>query len=156
MIAQQANSLCVEIIYRLRGDPTWHAHRVNPVDYFEPAGPEGHLEVDSVPRYDHAVQFLQLDTKEVDIVRVVIDSPGIKRRTITETFWHGGTCRAIERQDSGITVDWEMILEVLVCDHPPTWNIVRLIRADGIVVPVYHGVITKNEDGSESELSFQT
>lgn len=64
----------------------------------------------STLRDNHAIDFLAIDKSEVEATRLIIDDVvAYRQQSITETFWNGGSGRAIERQDSPSEA-WELII----------------------------------------------
>lgn len=45
----------------------------------------------------------------------------------------------------------EIITQTLIETAPLIYEIVKFRKMDDMVIPIYHGFITKNEDGSEKE-----
>jgi len=72
-------------------------------------------------------------------------------RVIRETFWNDGQNRVIEREDGSFAPYWEAIVETKISEFPPVWEVLRLGRRQGILIPWYHGFIRDNEDGSQTE-----
>jgi hypothetical protein len=142
----------VTIEFKLQGSEEWLSIPLSTDQYFD-LEPGERPSMNSVPDYVHAVQYLKVPRESVHMTRLTLeDSSDQARRFITETFWNQGENRVIERLDTGTKPFWEMIVEVKVIESPPTWEILRLRRQDGIPLPSYHGFITNNEDGSQTEV----
>lgn len=106
-----------------------------------------------VPIHDHAIDYLPEPAESIEWTRLVVDDQARNRHLeITETFWNGGLNRVIERLDSGSDSYNEIILDMRAPGTSGTsQEIVRLVRRDGRLEPCYHGFLTLNEDGAETE-----
>lgn len=135
----------------LSSNADWQFVELAPQEYFD-LEPDEAVEIDSIPEYNHAIDYLGLDSSEIDTtVLILTDEEREARRAITETFWNNGQNRLIERVDSGRDPYWEMILEVQTSNIPPTWEVLRVCREDGAMKPIYHAFIRDNHDGSQIE-----
>lgn len=124
---------------------------LTPEAYFDlEPGEEATLK--SVPRHDHAVEYLPVALSQVRMTRLQLLNEAVgTRRSITESFWNDGKNRVIERLDSGPVPYWEMIFDSLVSEEPKVREILRLVRQDDALTPVYHGFFQSNTDGSRTE-----
>lgn len=148
------SSIHVTIEYSRVGETDWLKRRLRADEYFEIPPDGAPIDIDSVPLHSHAVDYLDLEPCDVRVVRLVISgSPNGSSRTITETFWNEGKCRVTERADAGVHSYWELIIESRVTDEPPEWDILRFVRKEGVLVPIYHAIIRENADGSQEENS---
>jgi hypothetical protein len=146
-----ASHIDITIDFKRTNSTDWESVRLTPEEFFElePGETPG---LDSVPAHDHAVQYLQFDPRRVRTTRLSIRDPARNdERRIIETFWNDGQNRVIERIDTGAAPHWEMILEMHVGEGPTVWEIVRLGREGDVLVPLHHGHITDNQDGSQTE-----
>lgn len=148
---RQHSNISIKLEYMLLDSNIWASVTLLPEEYFD-LDPDEEITLDCVPKYNHAIDYLDCD--KVCNTRLEISDLSTKAtRGITETFWNDGKNRIIERIDKGSGLDYnEMILEITVSESPLTWEIVRLHRQDGLLIPNYHGYITKNADGSETEI----
>ncbi len=147
------NGISVTINYKLAGSAEWKSINLLPEEYFDLDEGEK-IAWDSVPIHNHAKDYLNIgNLNEVLHTKLeIVDALTRVTKLITETFWNDGRNRAIERSDTGPGVDyWELIIEVMIGETPLVWEILRLDRVDGVLVPNYHGLIQRNEDGSEIE-----
>ena len=146
------DEMCIEISWRSSGSDDWLSRSVSPLEYFEPD--ERSFEFDSIPRFDHAVEYLSLKRDDVAATKITLTNSKQKRsRMISEKFWNNGKNRIIERFDESDAPYWEMILESRSVEHPKTVEIMRIGRdPDGIVGPLSHVFLTEQEDGSHSEI----
>ncbi|MGB0386415.1 MAG: hypothetical protein ACPGWR_16515 [Ardenticatenaceae bacterium] len=148
---KQQSSVQITLKYKTVTNPDWLFLDLAPQEYFD-LEPEEEVEIDSIPEYNHAIDYLALDSREIDTtVLILTDEEQETRRAITETFWNHGQNRLIERVDSGTNPYWEMILEVQTGQTPPTWEVLRVCREDGAMKPIYHAFIRDNHDGSQIE-----
>ena len=146
----------VRIEYLEKYASVWVSNEIALEAYFDEDNEP--LSWESVPLHNHAVDYLEIGKDKLQATRVVIDDNFAKvKRTITENFWNKGKNRLIERIDEGEEItDQEIILELLLNEHPETWEILRCHRDNGILKINYHGFIAINEDGSEVERKIET
>lgn len=148
---KNTSNIQVEIYYQLIDSRDWIFLEVTPDEYFD-LEPDEQVELDSLPRYNHAIDYLDVENERVIATKIILIDEILKaKRSIVERYWNHGRNRAIERTDMGADPYWEMILEVQVSANPPLWEIIRLGREDGVMTPLYHGFIQDNDDGSQTE-----
>ncbi len=148
---KQESPVQVMLKYKTFSQADWQFIELAPQEYFD-LEPNEEVEIDSIPEYNHAIDYLALDSSEIETtVLILTDEEQQARRAITETFWNNGQNRLIERVDSGCDPYWEMILEVQTAHTPPTWEVLRVCREDGAMKPIYHAFIRDNHDGSQLE-----
>jgi hypothetical protein len=141
----------VTIDYKLINSDRWESVEISPDVYFE-LDPGEEIELNSIPRYNHAIQYLNLAPKTILITKLtLVDKLRNNERLIVETFWNNGENRVIERIDRDSHPYWEMILESKISNSPPLWEILRLGRQDGCLTRLYHGFIQESNDGSQTE-----
>lgn len=141
----------IELEWRPVGSIGWESRSLSPEEYFD--YDERPFQLDSVPRFDHAIEYLGVDRREVLGTRITVaDSQTQYRRVIAESFWNGGTNRVIERVDETDAPYWEMIVESRMSDEPSTIEVLRIGRDErGNPVPLSHVFLTEQSDGSHSE-----
>jgi len=146
----------VTIEYRTIGSKDWRSVTISPEEYFDLEQGE-EIDWDCVPRYNHAIDYLEVGKVALRNTRLTIVDPGAGvTKQINETFWNSGKNRAIERTDKGPQIDyWELILEVSANEASETWEILRLDRSEGVMTPNYHGFIQRLDDGSEVETKVE-
>lgn len=146
----------VVLEYRCIGSKDWQSVSMSPEDYFDLDDGEA-LSWDCAPQHSHAIDYLEIERRMIRNTKVTISDENLKVTTqITETFWGEGKNRVVERTDAGPSVNyWELIVETMINEMPPTWDILRLDRAEGVVGPNYHGVIVQNNDGSQTETKVE-
>ncbi len=144
-------ALEVFIDYKRLGSDEWLRMTIPPHEYFDPH--EEILGMDSVPRHNHAIDYLKGIPKVcVEATRLTIaDTKVGKSGTITETFWNGGENRVIERRDLFGQDDWELIIDVVVTDDPYVSECLRIGRVRGTIQVLSHVFIERRTDGSEKE-----
>lgn len=153
MNPRQVGEITIE--YKTTESTEWKILRLSPEEYFE-SEPDGGVTEDSIELHDHAVDYLDVDRQTLQVTRLTLSEAARgARRTITETFWNEGLSRIIERIDTGPEPSSELIIDARFGDSPPTWDVLRVVREDGVLRPVHHGVIRENEDGSQTETRFK-
>jgi hypothetical protein len=139
------------IEYQLTDNKKWESVELTPDKYFD-FEPDEKIDLNSVPKYNHAIEYLGSDHHRVGITKLlIIEEASQTKRSIIETFWNKGENRLIERFDSEPNPYWEMILEIKVSEVPPVWEILRLGKKDGVMTPWYHAFLQDNDDGSQTE-----
>ena len=143
----------IKIKYALIGEEEWHTVDIFPQDYFDLDEGEV-IEVDSIPMYNHAIDYIKKDSNKVINTIIIIEDKGNKEKmVINESFWNNQQNRIIEKIYFGIDFREELVIvETKVKDKPIVYEITKAIRKDGILMPVYHGFITENDDGSQTEI----
>lgn len=143
----------IKIKYTLIGEEEWHTIDIPPQDYFDLDEGEV-IEVDSIPMYNHAIDYIKKDSNKVINTTIIIEGEGNKEKiVINESFWNKQQNRIIEKTYHGIDFREELVIvETKVKEEPVIYEITRAIRKDGILIPVYHGFITENDDGSQTEI----
>lgn len=145
----EAARMTITLEYRSADSAAWRSVQLQPEQYFEllPGETPG---IGGVARHAHGIDYLAADARPVRATRLtLVDRSCGDERVITETFWNEGRNRAIERTDRGLRPDWELILAFE--SDGAIEEIVRIGRADGIPVPLYHGFMRPNGDGSFTE-----
>lgn len=145
------SSVQIMLKYKTLSHGDWQFVELAAQDYFD-LEPDEEVEIDSIPEYNHAIDYLALDSSQIETTMLILtDEERQAHRAITETFWNNGQNRLIERVDSGSDPYWEMILEVRTGQTPSTWEVLRVCREDGAMKPIYHAFIKDNHDGSQLE-----
>lgn len=150
--------IAVSVSYRLSGSSSWRTVDVPHSDYFDLSCLDEleSLEVDSVPLHDDVLDYVaEIDEEavtRVEAARITIQAidTGVVLKFST-TFWNGQRNRITERVHSQQVDDYELVIVTTVSETPPTTEILRIIRRNGILVPVLHSHIIDNPDGSETE-----
>jgi hypothetical protein len=145
-------SMKITIAYKFNHSNSWEYMSLHPDEYFD-LEPEEKFTLDSVPKYNHAIEYLNIDITEINATKLsIIDENTENKCLIIEKFWHGGKNRLIERHDFGDSPYWEMILEQELTENPAVWEVMRLGKEDEVIVLLYHGFLQDNDDGSQTEI----
>lgn len=127
---------------------------LTPEEYFE-LEPGEEASIQSIPRYNHAIDYLDIEARSVQNTRLQIsDSEARQKTVVMETFWKSGENRIIETHDldAGGASHWEMIVSTRIKQDPATTQILRFTRdQSGPVQLLSHLHIRENLDGSETE-----
>ena len=111
-------------------------------------------EIDSVPKHNHAIEYLDADPGKIQhTVLAIANTETGASKVISETFWNGGKNRIIEtnEKDDDARGNSELIVETAVNDQPLVTEIVRASRQEGPWALAYHVFIRRNPDGTEME-----
>lgn len=149
----------VTLRYRLRDEDDWRTREVSierlfgggaerPVDLFH--------DVDWVPQHA-AVNLLEdITAADVAVTELTFEGRGGERLTIKETFWNHGRSRVIEvmqQREQDREPHWEVILD-LRREAGETYEVIRLGRENGAVVPLHHAVSHARPDGSIQDVTL--
>jgi hypothetical protein len=139
-------------LYRSSRNAEWSQIELTPQEYFDP-DLDKPLDIDSVPRHDHALAYLNAESsKQITLTRMIVENRSQqKQREIATTYWNEGKNWAAEVKEihNGNLAYWELILNTLVSDNPEVWEVLRLGREDGLLTVYSHSVIERRSDGSE-------
>lgn len=144
----------IRIDYQLVDSSEWCQIHLSPEQYFDLEVGEELSIGESVARFNHAIEYLDIPLEKLRATRLVVeDGEAGKRREISESYWKNGRNSLIERRDflHDKETYYEMIQEIHMAENPPTWEIIRVIREDNILQPIFHSRIVTNPDGSERE-----
>ncbi len=153
------NYIYIKISYLISGLDEWKSLELSPHEYFDFQYTDIHdSDIDSVPKYDHAIDYINIDKKEVSATILQLsDRISEERIEIRTSYWNDGNNMIIERRDSGPNrLYYELIYSFKMSERPETYEIFRAVKKDCIFVPVYHGIIKNNTDGSQSETKIKT
>ncbi len=150
-----APDLRIAIGYKTSESDAWVSVVLSPEEYFD-IEPDEVVGLNSVPKHNHGIDYLALDRLSVTTTKITLtDLRSGSSRVMQESFWNNGQNRVIERTDSGDDEYWEMILDTHPDGSPLQREILRLVRRDGVVTPIYHGFFRQNQDGSKSETKIE-
>jgi hypothetical protein len=148
----------VKLRYRLQDDESWHERHVEFEEFFGGGAerPEDLFnDVDWVPQHA-AVNILDdLEATDVAVTEVVFESDAGEMLAIKETFWNRGHSRFIEitqRLANGETHS-EVIFD-LRREAGDTYELIRLSRERGAMVPIHHAVSHARPDGSKRDVTL--
>lgn len=120
------------LCYQRRDSADWEELALSAAQYYEPT--EDKLDWDSVPRHDHAFQYLAVSRAQLaQTVIFLYDDQGRLCCTLREMFWNRGRNHLIHRID----IDGELIITQLYeGDDDAPVHIVRynLMRDEGPVI----------------------
>jgi hypothetical protein len=145
--------ISISIRYKLVDHSTWQTTDFRPEVFFD-LDPGEPAEIDSVPKHDHAIDYIDVDPGKIQhTVLAITNTETRASRTISETFWNGGKNRIIETNDKGgaTPANSELIVETAVKDQPLVTEIVRASKQQGPWALAYHVFIMRNPDGTEME-----
>lgn len=147
------DSVTIKIEYKLDGSETWEFISLSPEDYFDLDEYE-QIEIDCIPKYNYAIDYIEQDKEKIINTKITItDKNSNKEKIFLQFYWNKQQNSIVERIDSGENYnDNEIIIETKIQESPPKFEIMRLIRKDGFLAPIYHGFITDNNDGSQTEI----
>lgn len=148
----------VTLRYRLQDDEDWHEREVDFEEFFgggaqRPANLFN--DVDWVPQHA-AVNLLEdIEMADVTVTEVTFAGPEGERLTVKETFWNHGRSRVIEvmQQLADSEPYWEVIVD-LRREAGETYELIRLGREHGAVVPLHHAVSHARADGSVQDVTL--
>jgi hypothetical protein len=149
----------VTLRYRLREDEHWHTREVGFEELFGGGTerPEDLFhDVDWVPQHA-AVNLLEdIVTADVAVTELTFEGHGGERLTINETFWNHGRSRIIEimqQREQQAEPYWEVIVD-LRREVGETYELIRLGRENGAVVPLHHAISHARPDGSVQDVTL--
>jgi hypothetical protein len=147
----QHSDIEITIEYQQVGQAQEQIKTLELEDYFD-LEPDEQADLDSCPHYNHAMDYLDLDSEQIQFTRLIVaNRRTLEQRVILEKFWNQGRNRIIERTDSGRSPYAETILEIQISQSPPVWEILRLGQENGSLTPLYHAFLQDNDDGSQTE-----
>lgn len=149
----------VMLRYRLRGEEDWHTREVAFEELFGGAAerPEDLFgDVDWVPQHTTVNLLEDIVAADVAVTELAFEGHSGERLTINETFWNHGRSRIIEvmqRRDESSEPYWEVIVD-LRREAGETYELIRLGRENGAVVPLHHAISHARADGSVQDVTL--
>jgi hypothetical protein len=149
-------SVEVTISFKRIGSSEWSRVGIPAGDYFDQEWNEGEtLGVDSVPRYDDAIQYLEgMSEGDVDATQIEVEDRLLgKRRVVAVVYWNRGTNSTAEISEfEGLTMTyWELIFDTLVSRNPRIYEVLRVGRSSGLITVLSHCFIEARPDGTERQ-----
>ena len=144
------DQLQVMLNYKLLKSEEWITLSISPDDYYD-LEPGEIPEADSIPKNNHAIDYINEDKGNIETTKIIICSNNKITKLINEYFWDDGSNRIIERIDLDSNNERLIELETKISDEPLVYEVMRLFRKNGTLQPEYHGFITRNIDGTETE-----
>lgn len=149
----------VKLRYRLRDDDEWHERAVDFEELFGGGAerPDDLFnDVDWVPQHA-AVNILDdLEAAAVAVTEMCFEGGAGQRLAIKETFWNHGHSRYIEITQQ-LDPDAEPYSEVIFDlrrEAGETYELIRLGREHGAMVPIHHAVSHARPDGSKRDVTL--
>jgi hypothetical protein len=148
------NKVNIEIEYLIRSSKKWKSLDLVPEEYFDlEYNEDTAFDVDSLPKYDDVNQYLKVENQNLECTFVTLENIASKaKRTIKTTFWNEGENQFTEvKQSKDNQSHHEIIYSAQVKKNPIVYEILRCTNKGDIFYPTYHGFITDNPDGTQSE-----
>lgn len=148
----------VTLRYRLRGRDEWQTREVGFEELFGGAERPEDLfhDVDWVPQHAAVNLLADVGAADVAVTELTFEGREGERLTINETFWNHGRSRIIEivqqRADQAEPY-WEVIVD-LRREAGETYEVIRLGRDNGAVVPLLHSISHARADGSTHDVTL--
>ncbi len=147
-------ALQIFIDYRTVDSQQWKTTEFSLEEYFDLSLDEN-IEWNSVPEYNHAVEYLDINSELVTHTRIRINDSNLgTMRTITTTFWNQGRNFIIKRVDNKLKTSCcynLLVTNTLIHERPLVREIMRFREIEGILELEFHSFVKDNEDGSQAE-----
>ncbi|KIG16234.1 hypothetical protein DB30_04846 [Enhygromyxa salina] len=149
----------VTLRYRLCDQEDWLEREVELEAFF--GGGTDHPEdlfhdVDWVPQHAAVSLLDDIEAADVAVTELTFAGSEGEKLTVKETFWNHGYSRVIEiMQQLGEHSEpyWEVIVD-LRREAGETYELIRLGRERGAVVPIHHAVSHARPDGSKQDVTL--
>lgn len=151
-----SNNFDIKIFYKLINSDAWFTWIIDPYDYFDHHYYEDdeEIEIDSIPLHDHAINYIHIETPQaITHTNLLIRDLNSKEQIqIKESYWNNHNNNIIERIDSGGAEDYHLlIITTMLTQNPTVFQIMRFEKLNDHFEVKGHYLITKNEDGTETE-----
>jgi hypothetical protein len=148
----------VTLRYRLRDHDEWQLREVAFEELFGKAERPEDLfhDVDWVPQHAAVNLLADIGTADVAVTELTFDGREGERLTVKETFWNNGRSRIIEvmqQRNAEREPYWEVIVD-LRREAGEVYEMIRLGRENGAVVPLHHAVSHARPDGSVHDVTL--
>lgn len=149
----------VTLRYRLQDEDDWQEREVGFEEFFGGGASQPSdlfHDVDWIPQHA-AVNLLDVETADLAVTEVTFSGHGGERLTVKETFWNHGHSRIIEvMQQLGADEEpyWEVIVDLRRESGSETYELIRLGRERGAVVPLHHAISHARPDGSRRDVTI--
>ncbi len=150
----------VKLRYRLHGQDDWQEREVAFEEFFggRVDDPDDLFhDVDWIPRHATGDMLADVETTDLAVTELSFEGELGQRLTIKETFWNHGRSRVIEvmqQTDPDDEPYWEVIVDLRRESGTETYELIRLGREHGAVVPIHHAVMHARPDGSTQDLQI--
>ncbi|WP_217909753.1 hypothetical protein [Pseudenhygromyxa sp. WMMC2535] len=149
----------VTLRYRLHDADEWCTREVDFDEFFgggasEPDDLFG--DVDWIPQHAAASLLDDIEATDIAVTEVTFTSQEGERLAIKETFWNHGCSRIIEimQQHEGEEPYWEVIVDLRRESGAETYELIRLGREHGAVVPLHHAITHAGPDGTKRDVTI--
>lgn len=149
----------VTLRYRLQHDEQWQTREVEIETFFGGGAarpPNLFNDVDWVPQHAAANLLEGIEKTDIAVTEVTFAGREGERLTVKETFWNHGRSRIIEvMQQTGLDSEpyWEVIVD-LRREAGETYEMLRLGREQGAVVPLHHAISHARPDGTVQDVTL--
>jgi hypothetical protein len=149
----------VTLRYRLCDEEDWHTRELGFDEFFNGGTrrPEDLFhDVDWVPQHAAVNLLDDIEAADLAVTELTLLGRDGERLTIKETFWNHGRSRIIEilqQRDSQTEPYWEVIVD-LRREAGETYELIRLGRENGAVVPLHHAISHARADGSVQDVTL--
>lgn len=149
----------VKLRYRLRDGDGWLHRDIAFEELFGGAGEPADVfhDVDWIPRHASVDLLPDVEATDLAVTELSFDGEDGRKLKIQETFWNRGRSRVIEvMQQHGPDQEpyWEVIVDLRRESSGETYELLRLGREQGAVVPIHHAVTHAQADGSLQDLQI--
>jgi hypothetical protein len=151
---KMTDNLIIQFEYITHNDAR-AAFTLSAQEYLDPEFMDDESDIESVRRFTLAIEYLDVPRDTVRSIRLSVRNPLTEReRRFTEAYWNHGDNWVVLRRDlaGGTVIDEELIVHTEQSDLVSM--VMRFRPVDGVFFPIYHGIFTKNPDGSVDELRF--
>lgn len=152
----------VTLRYRLHDVDDWDTREVDFEEFFGGGAdkPDDLFnDVDWVPQHaavNRLADIEDIEAADVAVTEVIFEGRDGERLTIKETFWNHGHSRIIEvmqQLDDDSEPYWEVIVD-LRREAGETYEMIRLGREHGAVVPLHHAISHARPDGTVHDVTL--
>lgn len=149
----------VTLRYRLRGGDGWIRREVAFEELFGGIAEPSDLfhDVDWIPRHAAVDLLPDIEATDLAVTELCFESDEGQKLRIQETFWNHGRSRVIEIMQQ-LAPDaepyWEVIVDLRRESGNETYELIRLGREQGAVVPLHHAITHAQADGTLQDLQI--
>jgi hypothetical protein len=150
-------TITIYIDYKIFNSSEWETISLTPEEYFDKEYfeeyPDDEFEWDSVPQFNHAVDYIDVNLELISHTRIrTFDDKIGASRTLSTAFWNNGENSITERIDKYLgNINELLIVEIKLKNNPPEWEIIRSHRKNGVPILEFHSIISEQENGSPKE-----
>jgi hypothetical protein len=149
----------VKLRYRLLGEDAWQERAIEFEQFFGGRGerPDDLFgDVDWVPQHAAVNTLDDLEAADVAVTEVIFVGSAGEMLAIKETFWNHGRSRYIEvtQQSDANAEPYSEVIFDLRREAGETYEMIRLGREHGVMVPIHHAVSHARPDGSKRDVTL--